>query len=62
MRGATMALIDKAKNKTQEAKGTVKETVGRTTNNKDLESEGKSDKFVGNIKQAGEKVKDAFKK
>jgi uncharacterized protein YjbJ (UPF0337 family) len=29
------------------------------TGNKDLESEGKKDQVVGNLKQAGEKVKDA---
>jgi uncharacterized protein YjbJ (UPF0337 family) len=57
-----MALVDKAKNKAQEAKGHAKELAGRVTDDKNLEAEGKKDKVVGNLKQAGEKVKDAFSK
>ena len=57
-----MSQIDKAKNKAQEAKGRVKEVAGKATDDKDLQAEGKGDKVVGNLKQAGEKVKDAFKK
>jgi uncharacterized protein YjbJ (UPF0337 family) len=56
-----MSLIDKAKNKAQEAKGQVKEATGKATDDRDLEAEGKIDKVAGNLKQAGEKVKDAFK-
>ena len=57
-----MASIDKAKNKAQEAKGHVKDAAGRVTNDKSLQAEGKGDKVAGNLKQAGEKVKDAVKK
>jgi uncharacterized protein YjbJ (UPF0337 family) len=57
-----MALIDKAKNKTQEAKGHVKEAAGRATDDKSLQAKGKGDKVAGNLKQAGEKVKDAVKR
>jgi uncharacterized protein YjbJ (UPF0337 family) len=57
-----MSTIDKAKNKAQEAKGHVKDATGRATNDKSLEAEGKADKVAGNLKQAGEKVKDALKK
>ncbi len=57
-----MALVDKAKDKAQESKGHVKEAAGKATGNKDLEAEGKGDKVVGNLKQAGEKIKDAVKK
>ena len=57
-----MAIADKAKNKAQEAKGHVKDATGRATNDKSLEAEGKADKVAGNLKQAGEKVKDALKK
>ena len=53
---------DKAKNLTQIAKGKVKETVGETTGDDKLEAQGKADQMKGNIKQAGEKTKDAFKK
>ena len=52
---------DKLSNSTQEFKGNVKEKVGSATDNKDLEAKGKSDKAKGSLKQAGEKVKDAFK-
>jgi uncharacterized protein YjbJ (UPF0337 family) len=57
-----MSTVDKAKNKAQEAKGHVKDATGRATNDKSLEAEGKADKVAGNLKQAGEKVKDALKK
>ena len=57
-----MATADKAKNSAQRAKGKVKETVGKATGNDKLRAKGKSDQTKGNLKQAGEKVKDAFKK
>jgi uncharacterized protein YjbJ (UPF0337 family) len=56
-----MATVDKAKNKAQEVKGHAKEAAGKITNDKSLEAEGKVDRAAGNLKQAGEKVKDAVK-
>jgi uncharacterized protein YjbJ (UPF0337 family) len=56
-----MGLDDKIKNKTQEATGTAKEKVGDWTGDESMQAEGKRDQVAGNIKQAGEKVKDAFK-
>lgn len=56
-----MSSLDKAKNAAQEAKGKVKETVGKATDNETLEGEGKADRSGADIKQAGEKVKDVFK-
>ena len=56
-----MGLDDKIKNKTQELTGTAKEKVGDWTDDEQMQAEGKKDEAVGNIKQAGEKVKDAFK-
>lgn len=56
-----MSGTDKAKNKVQEAKGQVKEKVGEATGDQDMELEGQADQTKGNLKQAGEKVKDAFK-
>jgi len=56
-----MSLIDKAKNKAQEARGEMKEKFGQATNDKTIESKGKGDKAAANLKQAGEKVKDVFK-
>jgi uncharacterized protein YjbJ (UPF0337 family) len=57
-----MTTTDKVKNNAQRAKGRVKETTGKVTGNDKLEAKGKSDRMKGNLKQAGEKVKDAFKK
>ena len=57
-----MGIVDKAKDKAQTAKGTVKEKVGGATDDRSMQAEGKGDKVAGNLKQAGEKVKDAVKK
>lgn len=42
--------------------GPREEAVGKATNDRSLEAEGKGDKAAGNLKQAGEKVKDAIRK
>jgi uncharacterized protein YjbJ (UPF0337 family) len=52
---------DKVENKAQEVAGRAKSAVGGATNDRDLQAEGEKDKMAGNLKQAGEKVKDAFK-
>lgn len=57
-----MTKIDKTKNMGQIVKGKVKELAGETTGDKKLEVAGKADQMMGHVKQAGEKVKDAFKK
>ncbi|MHB8467627.1 MAG: CsbD family protein [Acidimicrobiales bacterium] len=57
-----MATVDKAKNDAQRAKGKVKETIGKVTGDDKLQAKGKADQMKGNLKQAGEKVKDAFRK
>ena len=56
-----MSKEDKIDNKAQELKGKVKEAVGKTVGNESLEAEGKKDQTVGNLKNAGENVKDAFR-
>lgn len=56
-----MGIVDKAKNAAQKAAGEVKEAVGKRTDDRDLEAEGKKDQVRGDLKNAGEKVKDAFK-
>jgi uncharacterized protein YjbJ (UPF0337 family) len=56
-----MSATDKAKDKLQTGKGDVKEAAGKATGDQSLEAEGKGDQVAGNLKQAGEKVKDAFK-
>ena len=57
-----MSAEDKAKNTAEQATGKVKETAGKVTGNESLEAEGHGDQAKGNLKQAGEKVKDVFKK
>ena len=56
-----MATDDKIRDKAQEMKGKAKEALGDATDNEQWQAEGKADKAKGNLKQAGEKVKDAFK-
>ena len=56
-----MSTMDKSKNKAQEVKGKIKEKTGEVTGNRDLEAHGKADQAKGNLKQAGEKVKDAVR-
>jgi len=57
-----MGWDDKLKNKKDEAKGAAKQKVGKATGDEQMEREGKSDQSMSNLKQAGEKVRDAFKK
>jgi uncharacterized protein YjbJ (UPF0337 family) len=59
--GDHMSALDKAKNKVEDLGGQAKETVGSATGDKDTENEGKVDQVKANLKDAGEKVKDAFK-
>jgi uncharacterized protein YjbJ (UPF0337 family) len=42
---------DKAKGKFHEVKGSIKEKVGRATNNPDLEAEGQVEKVGGKIQK-----------
>ncbi|WP_107773100.1 CsbD family protein [Nocardioides sediminis] len=56
-----MGLDDKIKNAAEDATGKGKEATGRATDNERLEAEGKGDQAKADVKQAGEKVKDAFK-
>ncbi len=55
-----MGTDDKIANKTQEVTGKIKEGVGDATNNESLKAQGQKDQASGNLKQAGEKVKDAY--
>jgi uncharacterized protein YjbJ (UPF0337 family) len=57
-----VSTTDKANNKGQEAKGAVQEKAGQITGDKDLQAKGKGNKAASDIKQAGEKVKDALKR
>ena len=55
------AARNKTRNAAQKVKGQVKQAAGRVTGDRRLEAEGRSDKTSANLKQAGEKVKDAFR-
>jgi uncharacterized protein YjbJ (UPF0337 family) len=57
-----MATDDKIDNKAEELAGKAKQGVGKATDDKDLQAEGQADETSANFKQAGEKIKDAFKK
>lgn len=56
-----MSTEDKLNNLAEKAKGTVKETVGKVTGDESLEREGELDRAKGDLKQSGEKLKDALK-
>jgi uncharacterized protein YjbJ (UPF0337 family) len=56
-----MSALDKAKNKVEELGGVAKEHAGEATGDDSMKTEGQADQAKGNLKQAGEKVKDAFK-
>jgi uncharacterized protein YjbJ (UPF0337 family) len=60
-RARRRAARNKTRNATQKAKGQLKEAAGRVTGDERLEAEGRADKTKANLKQAGEKVKDAFR-
>ena len=57
-----MTAENKVKNAKDSAKGAAKDMAGRVKGDKSLEAEGKTDRAVVDLKQAGEKVKDAFKR
>jgi uncharacterized protein YjbJ (UPF0337 family) len=53
---------DKAKNKIEGVAGRAKEGLGRATGDRSTEREGRRDQAKADLKDAGEKVKDAAKK
>jgi uncharacterized protein YjbJ (UPF0337 family) len=55
-----MGFLDKLKNKSKAAKGDTKRQVGKATDNQQWQAEGKAESAKGNLKQAGENVKDAL--
>jgi uncharacterized protein YjbJ (UPF0337 family) len=56
-----MGLDDKMDNAAEDLKGKAKEAVGGATDDDELERQGKTDQAKSDLKDAGEKVKDAFK-
>jgi uncharacterized protein YjbJ (UPF0337 family) len=57
-----MGAENKAANKVTEVRGKIKKKAGQATDDTGLEAEGHAEEAKGDLKQAGEKVKDAFKK
>jgi uncharacterized protein YjbJ (UPF0337 family) len=56
-----VGLDDKIRNQAEETAGSVKEGLGKASDNERLEAEGQTEQTKANLKQAGEKVKDAFR-
>jgi uncharacterized protein YjbJ (UPF0337 family) len=56
-----MGADEKFENKAEELKGRAKEAVGDATGNEQWQAEGRAERAKGSLKQAGEKVKDAFR-
>ncbi|MGN9837194.1 CsbD family protein [Nonomuraea sp. H19] len=57
-----MSLGRKIRDKAQAVKGWARQRLGRATGNQRQQAAGKSDRVAGNLRQAGGKVKDAFKR
>jgi len=55
-----MGATDKLRDKTEALSGEAKKKLGEATDNNEWQREGKADQMKGDLKQAGEKVKDAF--
>jgi uncharacterized protein YjbJ (UPF0337 family) len=56
-----MGAEDKVSNKIDDIGGKAKEALGKVTGDRDTENEGKVDQAKASLKDAGEKIKDAFK-
>jgi len=60
-KGAIVSGTDKVKNTVQDVEGKTKEAVGKVTGNTSKQAEGRADQAKSDVKNAGEKVKDAVK-
>jgi uncharacterized protein YjbJ (UPF0337 family) len=58
---AVVSLTDKLRNKAQQLRGRVKRNTGEITGDRSLQASGRADEVKGNLKQTGEKIKDAFR-
>ena len=57
-----MGTDDKIDNKLEDLGGKAKEAVGSATGDDELKAQGDRDQRKSSLKDAGEKIKDAFKK
>ena len=58
--GGYPRLMGEIENKLDQVVGDTKEKIGGATDNEDLQAEGALQNAKGNLKDAGEKIKDAF--
>lgn len=56
-----MSFADKVGNKVQALRGRIKRNTGEVTGDRRLQDEGRNDEVKSNLKQAAEKIKDAFR-
>ena len=56
----TVGATDKLRDKAEAVKGEGKKKLGDAMDNEQMQAEGKAEQMKGDLKQAGEKVKDAF--
>ena len=56
-----MGIAKEIAHKAEAVKGGANKIVGRVTGNRRLQAEGRGDQAKGDAKQAGAKIKDAFK-
>ena len=55
-----MSFEDKISNKAQELRGRIKRNTGQVTGDRRLEAEGRAEERAGNLRQAGQKIKEAL--
>ncbi|WP_120004972.1 CsbD family protein [Nesterenkonia muleiensis] len=56
-----MGLEDKISNASDKVAGTLKQTYGKVTGDKETQAEGAAQKTKGEVKETGEKAKDTLK-
>jgi uncharacterized protein YjbJ (UPF0337 family) len=56
-----VSILKKIRHKIQTVKGRTKKSAGRATGNRRLRTEGRTDQAAGDLKQATDKAKAAFK-
>ncbi len=57
-----MSTRNTIRNMIQTGKGRITERIGRSTRNRKLQREGRTDRISGNLKQSGDKAKKAFRR
>jgi uncharacterized protein YjbJ (UPF0337 family) len=57
-----MSIARKMAHKAEAVKGSAKKAAGRATGSRRLRAEGRVDQVKGDTKQAGAKIKDAFRR